>query len=263
MIKNLSALRRRERKEIVLASLPETISISSYAMARAFKINELVRLIHRNSYEWYGFTIAAVSEPEVVIDIGLPQNDDNVHYHTGIDPERIALFRESLPPDKVINGWIHSHGNLGLRQFSSTDARNHITVLHYVTASLRKPVAKREVAIKDLKLLVEDRYRDQDLEEGAVNLITDSPVSEATIMEAVYGGFSYGIVIGDEGWSEQEIHTIRRGILTGHTTVDKKRADLELTDGERSLTESEIEALAEEVRAKIRLLRAPNLGAGL
>ena len=255
MIKSLGSLKHRELKEIALAGLPQVIPVSDYALAKAFKINELVRLIHGRSYEWYGYTIAAEKDPKTILDIGLPQNDDNFHHYTGIDPERIADFQESLSEDEVINGWIHSHGNLGFKQFSKTDENNHLTVLHYVTASLRKPVAKREVAIKDLALLVGDSYSGEELERGSVTLLTDVAVKRATIMEAVYGGFSYGIVIGDEGWSEQEIHTIRRGILTGHTRVGRKKAALRLMKSERRLSESDIAMLAHQVKEKIRPMR--------
>ena len=250
--KGLSELKRSERREIVLATLPQDILMAQYAMAKAFKINELVREIHKGSYEWYGYTIANRDNPELIVDIGLPKNDQNLVEYTKIGAERIADYQESLPTDKVINGWIHSHGSLEYEHFSDTDEKNQVTVLDYVTALLRKPVAKREVLIKDLVLLVKDRYTEKDLKKGSVSLITDAPITEARIMETIYGNFCYSIVIGDEGWHAQEIYYKRRGILTGQTTITKKEADIVFVNTGRSLTQSDIDALSDEVKEKIQ-----------
>jgi len=253
--KSLSELRRADFYERVLSDLPQAIAVAEYAMAKAFKINELVRAVHKESYEWYGFTIATTDDPELIVDIGLPRNDQNLVEYTSISPESIAAYQESLPPDKVINGWIHSHGSLGYRQFSTTDEQNQLTVLNYVTALLRKPVAKKEVAIKDLVLLVKGRCTEEDLARGSVSLITDAPIGEARILETVYGSFCYAIVVGDDGWHQQEIHYGTRGILSGQTTETKKEAEIILMHTGRSLTREDIEALIEEVRTKIQPMR--------
>lgn len=250
--RSLSGLKRPGLYEIVLATLPQEIPMAKYAMAKAFKINDLVLAIHKDSYEWYGYTIANRGNPELIVDIGLPKNDQNIHDYTSVGPERIADYQESLPRDKVINGWIHSHGSLEYRHFSGTDERNQMTVLDYVSALLRKPVAKKEVGIKDLVLLVKDQYSEKDVERGTVSLITDTPIGEARILETIYGGFCYAIVIGDEGWHKQEIHYKRRAILSGQTTESKKEADLALVDTGRFLTESDIAALRDEVKEKIQ-----------
>jgi hypothetical protein len=250
--KSLSELRRPPGHEIVLGTLPQEIRITDYALARAFKINELVRFIHKESYEWYGYTIAERDDPELIVDIGLPKNDQNLVEYTSIAPESIAAFLESVPPDRVINGWIHSHGGLEYRQFSGTDERNQVTVLDYVTALLRKPIAKKEVVIKDLVLLVKDRCTEEDLIKGNVSLITDAHVREARILETVYGGFCYAIVVGDDGWHEQAIHYRTRGILSGRATQENKEAEIILVETGRSLTRSEVEVLAEEVKTKIQ-----------
>lgn len=250
--KSLSELKRPGIYEIVLATLPEEIPVARYAMAKAFKINELVRAIHKGSYEWYGYTIANRGNPELIVDIGLPENDQNIHDYTSVGPERIADYQESLAGDKVINGWIHSHGSLEYRHFSGTDEKNQMTVLDYVSALLRKGVVKKEVGIKDLVLLVKDQYTEKDVEKGTVSLITDAPIGEARILETVYGGFCYAIVIGDEGWHKQEIHYKRRGILSGQTTESKKETDIVLVDTGRFLTQSDIDALSDEVKEKIQ-----------
>ena len=253
--KSLSELRRPDSYERVLADLPQTITAAEYAMAKAFKINELVRAVHKESYEWYGYTIAARDDPELIVDIGLPRNDQNLIEYTSISPESIAAYQESLPQDKVINGWIHSHGSLGYRQFSRTDEQNQLTVLNYVTALLRKPVAKKEIAIKDLVLLVKDRCTEKDLARGSVSLITDAPIGEAKILETVYGGFCYAIVVGDDGWHQQEIHYKTRGILSGQTAESKKEAEIIRMHTGRSLTREDVEALTEEVKTKIQPMR--------
>ncbi len=250
--KSLSELKRPDFYERVLATLPQTIMMAEYAMAKAFKINELVRVIHKESYEWYGYTIADRDDPELIVDIGLPKNDQNLVEYTSIAPESIAAYQESLPTDKFINGWIHSHGSLGYKQFSSTDEQNQVTVLDYVTALLKKPVAKKEVVIKDLMLLVKDRCTEDDFAKGNVSLITDVPVREARILETIYGGFCYAIVVGDDGWHEQAIHYRTRGILSGQTTEENMEAEIILVDTGRSLTRWEVEVLAEEVKTKIQ-----------
>lgn len=250
--KGLAALKRPEGYEIRLAGLPEQIPMTRYAMAKAFKISELVRVIHHGSYEWYGFTLATRGNPDLIVDVGLPKNDQNLSHYTSVGPEKIAAFQESLLRDQVINGWIHSHGSLPYERFSLTDERNEVTVLDYVTALLRKPVVKKEVVIRDLAILMKDRWTEKDLERGSVALITDAPISEARLIETIYGGFCYAIVIGDEGWHRQEIHYKRRGILSGQTVEDKREAGLTLMDTGRQLTRVDIRILEDEVRGKIQ-----------
>ena len=216
--KTLSKLKRPKPRKITLATLPQHILMADYAKEKAFKINELVRVIHEDSFEWYGYTLGTTDNPETIIDIGLPKNDQNLLDYTIIGSERIADFQESLPQDTTINGWIHSHGSLQYKHFSHTDEKNHLTVLDFVTARLRKPVAKQEITIQNLSLLLKDRFDEKDLEKGSVALITDVPVSEATLMETVYGSFSYSVVIGDEGWHEQKIFYKEKGILSGYTS---------------------------------------------
>ena len=250
--KSLSDLKRQKPKEVVLANLPQEISITHYAKEKAFKISELVREIHDESYEWYGFTLADKDNPELIIDIGLPRNAQNLEEYATINPEGIAEYHDSLAGDTLINGWIHSHGALHYTHFSHTDEENHATVLDFVTARLKKTVAKKEIPIQDLQLLVKNEFEEEELEQGSVSLITDAVVSEALLMETIYGGFSYSIVIGDEGWHEQEIHYKERGVISGHSHVSKKSADLVLIDNGRSLTQAEIHVLSEEVEEKIQ-----------
>ena len=250
--KNLSQLKRPKPLEITLNSLPRHILMAEYARDKAFKINELINLTFEESFEWYGFTLANKDRPELIIDIGLPQNDLNLQDYTTLGSERIAEFQESLTEDLMINGWIHSHGALNYRHFSNTDEKNHHTVLDFVAARTRKPLAKKEIAIQDLILLEKDRFVKKDLEKGSVCLITDGPITEAKIMETVYVSFCYSIVIGDEGWHEQEIHCRERGILSGYTTVMGKAANIEVVDTGRSLSQDDISALSNEVKDKIK-----------
>ena len=250
--KDLSQLKRPKPLEITLGSLPQHILMAEYAKHRAFKINELVGVIFEESFEWYGFTLADKNHPEFILDIGLPKNDLNLQDYTTLGSQRIAEYHESLPEDVIINGWIHSHGALNYKHFSHTDEENHLTVLDFVAARTRKPLAKQEVAIQDLVLLQKDRFEQKDMEKGSVCLITDGPVTEAKIMETVYGSFCYSIVIGDEGWHEQEIHYRERGILSGHTTASSKSANIEFVDTGRSLSQDDISALSDEVKKKIK-----------
>ena len=250
--KSLSDLKRQQPKEVILATLPQEVSMTHYAREKAFKISELVRAIHDESYEWYGFTLADKEYPELITDIGLPRNAQNLQEYATIGPEGIAEYHDSLSEDTIINGWIHSHGALQYMHFSQTDEKNHATVLDFVTARLRKAVAKKEIPIQDLQLLVKDEFEERELEKGSVSLITDAVVSEATIMETIYGGFCYSIVIGDEGWHEQEIHYKERGMISGHTQVSMKSAKIVFIDNGRFLTQADIHVLGEEVEKKIQ-----------
>ena len=253
--KDLSRLKRPESLIIALGHLPQQILMAEFAKAKAFKISELVGVIFEKSFEWYGFTLAHKDHPELIIDIGLPQNDLNLQDYTTLGSQRIAEFQESLPDDMLINGWIHSHGDLNYKHFSNTDEKNHLTVLDFVTARTRKPLAKKEIAIQDLILLEKNRYVKKDLEKGSICLITDGPITEAKILETIYGSFSYSIVIGDEGWHEQQIHFKERGILSGHTTVWNKSTNIKFIDTQNTLKTEEIQAIGEEVKEKIQ----PNL----
>jgi hypothetical protein len=71
-------------------------------------------------------------------------------------------------------------------------------------------------------------------------------------METIYGSFCYSIVIGDKGWHEQEIHCREMGILSGHTTVRSQAANIEFVDTGRSLSQSDINELSNEVEEKIK-----------
>ena len=250
--KDLSRLKRPKPLTITLGNLPQNILMTTYAKAKAFKISELVSLLFEKSFEWYGFTLANNDHPELIVDIGLPKNDFNLQDYTTLGPQRIAEFQESLPKDVIINGWIHSHGSLNYRHFSSTDEKNHLTVLDFVAARTRKPLTKKEIAIQNLVLLEQDRFSEKDLEKGSVCLITDGAITEAKIMETIYGSFCYSIVIGDEGWHEQQIHFREKGILSGHTTVWSKAADIEFVETDKTLSQADILSLTEEVKQKIR-----------
>jgi hypothetical protein len=253
--KTLSQLKRPEPLKIILGTLPQNILMAEYARTRAFKISEMVREIFKDSYEWYGFTLADPVHPEFVIDIGLPENNMNLQDYTTLSSKKIAGFHESMPKNRIINGWIHSHGALHYKHFSTTDEKNNRTVLDFVAAGTRKALAKKEIPIQDLVLLEKDRFSEKDLEKGTVSLITDQPITEAKIVETVYGSFCYCIVIGDDGWHEQQIHYREKSVLSGHSTVWSQSTNIEFVDTRRTLNPEEIQAIANEVKAKIR----PNL----
>ena len=250
--KNLSQLKHPEPLTTAFGSLPQHISMETYAKDMAFKINERVRSIFEKSFEWYGFTLASKDHPELIVDIGLPKNDLNLQDYTTLGSERIAEFQETIPEDIIINGWIHSHGALNYRHFSDTDEKNHQTVLDFVAARTRKPLAKKEIIIQNLNILEKGRFVEKDLTKGSVTLITDGPVTEAKVMETIYGSFCYSIVIGDEGWHEQKIHYEERGILSGYISANSKTANIEFVDTGRSLSQDDIHVLNEEVRHKIK-----------
>ena len=262
--KALKDLSRAAPVEVRLASLPQEIFITDHAKAKAFAISELVRRVHGEAFEWYGFTLAARARPEIIVDVGLPENTENLETYTSLSPERIAAFQETLPEGQIINGWVHSHGELEYRHFSPLDDLNQATVLDYVTSLLRVPVAQKEVVIRDLALRVlgEDESSNLALQKNSpgsappapasVTLLTDVPVARAQLLETVYGGFCFAIVIGDEGWTEQEIHYKTRGVLTGETIVSQQPADLTLVETGKPLTDSDLETLEQEVKDRVR-----------
>ncbi len=250
-IRSLSDIRTGEILEVKLQDLPDDIYMTEYAFEKAFKISQMIRSIFDRSFEWYGFTIAKRDNPELIVDIGLPVNEQNVQYYASINPQMIAEFQQSLDVNHIINGWIHSHGDLGYKQFSDTDEKNQITVLDYVSSVLRKPVAKREIPIRELFILTEGRYERKDLEKGSVTLITDIPVSRARIMETVYGSFSYSILIGDEGWHIQQIHYKMRGILSGQIHIEKRDAELVRVRAGITIGEKDIEELGRLIRERV------------
>jgi hypothetical protein len=264
--KALGDLSRTAPREIVLAKLPEHILMTDYAKAKAFLVSELVRRVHEAAFEWYGFTLGERRNPALIVDVGLPGNDANQENYTSLSPEGIVAYQETLPDGLVINGWLHSHGTLEYRDFSPVDEVNQQTVLDYVTSLLMVPVAQKEVIIDDLALLTMGQEEalasplERDPERAAaslappsVTLITDVPVGRARLLETVHGGFCFAIVIGDEGWTRQEIHYKTRGILTGETLVSHREvADLTLVKTGKILTPSVQEDLEEQVRERLR-----------
>jgi len=76
--KDLSQLKRPQPLKMTFGSLPQHILMTKYAKDKAFKISERVGVIFEKSFEWYGFTLANNDHPELIVDIGLPQNDLNL-----------------------------------------------------------------------------------------------------------------------------------------------------------------------------------------
>jgi hypothetical protein len=113
-------------------------------------------------------------------------------------------------------------------------------------------VAKREVPIKDVVFLLEDRFAREDLTAGSVCLITDAPITAATIMETVFGSFCYAVVIGDEGWCEQQIHYREDGVLSGRMALSSRRAEIQLVDTGRVFSDFDMSALRDEVEERIQ-----------
>ncbi|MEM5868811.1 MAG: hypothetical protein QXL09_02575 [Candidatus Aenigmatarchaeota archaeon] len=257
-IKNLNELKKEKEglEEIVLDVLPQKIKIYDIALNKAYKINELVREIYKSSYEWYGFLLGKKDCPEIVVDIGLGENSDNSYAFTRIEPEEIQKFLTSLQEDYIINGWIHSHADLGYRRFSGTDDRNMETVLSFVSLVTRKPVAKRKIAIRDLSIVSKEDYTIENLKKGSVSIVIDGKVIGETnnvkIYETIFGSFSYSIVIGDEGWHEQSITYEEKGLLTGYKKVKTEKSELEIIQTGKILSELELEKLEKEIKEKIR-----------
>ena len=192
--KALEDLARPAPREIVLATLPEQVGMTDYARAKAFLVSELVRRVHHAAYEWYGFTLAEQGRPEIICDVGLPDNAENQENYTSISAELIAAYAESLPAGLIINGWLHSHGAMEYRHFSPTDEANQATVLDYVTSLLAMPVAQKEVVIRDLALKVLGEGASMEAAPGdagkegealpapaSVTLFTDVPVGRAKL----------------------------------------------------------------------------------
>lgn len=256
--KSLGELQRSAAFEKDLEGLPEQVLMTDLARQKAFKINELVRRIHKESYEWYGFTIADKDRPELILDIGIPQNKQNMFRYTSIGSRGIADFQESLGRDRFINGWIHSHGSLHYHGFSDVDDANSLAVLDYVAARQKIAVKKRQILIGDLQVLVKDQYHDCDLRAGSVTLIVDSPVAEASILETVYGAFCYAIVVGDGDWQRQEIYHRFRGVLTGETVFQKKSSGIAIFPTGARLSADQVRALTKEVEKKLHPVNNPS-----
>ncbi len=255
--KSLDQLHRGKPLKIELDRLPDAIPIDRYALEKAFKISELVTEIYGESVEWYGFTIGQKAESECIIDIAIPRNEQNIKQYTSVEPAVIAQYQDSLPEYLIINGWIHSHASLEFKRFSGTDEQNSRAVLEYVSPLLRKPVAKKEIVIENWAFLVEKNHDEEDLKAGNVSLITDVPVSSARLLETVYGSFCYCLVIGDDGWHEQQIWHKRRGILTGETIYETIDTNLAIFDSGRKLSKSDILSLSEKVKENIHPVNLP------
>jgi hypothetical protein len=96
-LKTISAFTRREPREIVLASLPSEILIAHFARDKTLAINELIRTVHGDSLEWYGYTLGEKAKPDLVLDVGLPRNGQNGPDYTALTPQMIQKYQESLP----------------------------------------------------------------------------------------------------------------------------------------------------------------------
>jgi len=258
-IKNLDSLKRKEAQEIELSSLPKKIRIHDYALEKGYKTNELVKKVHKSSYEWYGFLLAKKEDPETVIDIGMGENGSNGMAYTKIEPEKIQEFLAALPADYLINGWIHSHGDMNFRHFSGTDDSNMSTVLSFTSLATRKPINKKEILVDDLSLIA-GSYDNEALKKGSLSVVLEGEgarAQKAKIFETIFGGFSYSIVVGDEKWNEQTICYERKSLLTGetkHTKLEseKEQSLLEIIVTGRKVEGKDLEDLKKEVKDKIK-----------
>lgn len=251
-LKKLSNLKRSALLEVPLGSLPDGVHMTGYARNKAFAVSAAVRELFGESYEWYGLTLGEEARPEVITDIGLPRNAANLLQYTRLETADLLAFQEELGAGRLINGWIHSHGDLQYHRFSPVDEANHRTVLEYVASRVRRPVVKREIRIEVLTVLEDTVWDPEQLKEGQVTVLTDGPARRARILETVYGSFCFAVVIGDAGWMQSRIVTKRRGILTGLTLYGDTEAPLEVHEPTRELTALERDNLRQEVQRKIR-----------
>lgn len=251
-LKRLNDLKRPSLLEITLGRFPDRVTMTGYARSKASAVSSLVRELYGESYEWYGLTLGEEDRPEVIRDIGLPRNAANLQQYTSLDSRDLLAFHEELQPGWVVNGWIHSHGDLNYHGFSPVDEANHRVVLDYVASRVRRPLLKREIRIDGLTVVAARDPEDEKLKEGTVTILTDGPVARARILETVYGSFCFAVLIGDSGWMLQHIVTKTRGILTGTTVYAHMEAPLVLEAPQRELTGVEMEKLREEVRRKVR-----------
>lgn len=251
-VKRLSDLKRPSLLEIPLGRFPDRITMTGYARHKALAVSALVRELYGGSYEWYGLTLGEEGRPEVITDIGLPRNAANLQQYTSLDSRDLLAFQEELRLGLVVNGWIHSHGDLNYHGFSPVDEANHRVVLDYVASRVRLPLVKKEIRIDGLKVASADEAPEESLKEGTVTILTDAPVRRARILETVYGAFCFAVLIGDAGWMLHHIVTKTRGILTGTTVYDRVDAPLVVEEPNRTLTEAETEKLRQEVQRKVR-----------
>lgn len=251
-VKRLADLKRPSMLEIRLGRFPDRVTMTGYARNKALAVSAVVRELYGGSYEWYGLTVGEESRPEVIIDIGLPRNAANLQQYTSLDSRDLLAFQEELQSGWVINGWIHSHGDLNYHDFSPVDEANHRVVLDYVASRVRRPLVKREIRIDGLTVVAGKDVPEEKLKEGTVTILTDGPVGKARILETLYGAFCFAVLVGDSGWMLQRIVTKTRGILTGTSVYGNMEAPLVLEAPHRELTEGEMEKLREEVRRKVR-----------
>jgi hypothetical protein len=261
VIKDLDLLRKKSGNglEVIIEELPKKVKIIDYALEKGFTINRLVREIYGRSYEWYGFLIAEKKQPEVIIDIGIPENAVNSYTYTKVEPEQVQKFlielKENGKDDYFVNGWIHSHGNLGFRQFSSTDEQNMKVMLNFTSSHTTKPIAKKEVLISNLAVVsqngkpIEEILKEND---GSIVIITQNEPGELRIFDTIYGCFGYSIVIGDEGWSKQKIMYRKHSIISRIDEYWTEDAEIELIETEKRIENVELEALKEEIKQKIK-----------
>jgi len=250
-LKDLGSLRKQELKEIVLDTLPEKIQMTDYALEKGYKTNELVRKVHKKSYEWYGFLLGPKSFPEIVTDIHLGESEANETDYVSISAENIQRAMSSLPQDTMINGWIHSHGDMGYHRFSGTDYRNMSNVLKFVSPVTRKAISKKELSIKELSLLVEG-HEEEALKKGIVTAVTDREIGKLKLFETVYGSFSYSVVIDDSRWHEQCISYEKQGILSPISDRTNEPCLLDIISSEKKITGEDIMELENDVRTKIK-----------
>ena len=250
-LQSLSSLKKKELETIIISELPTEIKMTTYAKEKAYTVNKLIREICGSSLEWYGFTLADKSDPEIIIDIGLGKNAANQAGYTKIEPRDIDDFLRAKPENTIINGWIHSHGNLGFHQFSGTDDRNHKTVLDFVAGSTSKVIGYSEIPIQRLVITSAEDMSPEKMKDCTIAIVTEIAVESAKLMEKIEGSFSYGVVVDDSGWHEQEIHFVKTKPLSKTSETDRINAEIADIIVEKTITAEDLIALKKELEKKI------------
>ncbi len=244
-------LRPRQKKLVGMVDtpFPQAINIQDYVFRKSRAICYNVKRNYGSSREWYGLLVSERADPSTVTEVYLEENSSNESAYTSMLGHSIAAAAERAgKEDRVVVGWIHSHGALSVF-FSGTDRRNMEVVLNSVSANTRKQVAYEEVLFDKTSIMVNGETVNNN---GGVLIDIDSPQlimpTAARILQPLYLGWSYNIVVNDAGHHHQEISFLEEKVLTKEEKTWNLDAKLNLIHTDRTL---DLDGLAKEVNEKI------------
>ncbi len=264
--------RRAEREaNPALALVPKTVRVTEDVLNKAFTLCQLVKEVHEESMEWYGFLLAKRTQPELACDFTFGKQDSSAG-HTKMSGEDIAKCIEEIESSRgkewIINGWIHSHAGFNTF-FSGTDQENRMTVLNSVYANTRRQFQRpyqfmqgeqSVCKLDDTLMLSSASPTDPVVIVSGEDAKSVSPellqkIFKSRMLQEAWLGFSYSIVVNEKREAKGFVNWREWRTVERYASYDKNELntfmDIERVSGLEYALVVDTEELKKKIKADI------------